>query len=341
VGWSGRREGRRCTCGRASMLGRRAATARAGSQKAIAAPDSALIPHAAPLPGPLPPAATPTLNATAATNSASGQASSGMDAPSRWGRCAAARAVRGGHVLAAACCCRPGARCARQCRRLPKPKGAERRHPSTNRTSQPPAERARRASGLRSPRLSQAPACRPAARALQPAAPQRPPRLPTLQSHSILSPPLHPPGRQLSGPAVGAAAEGCRPHALQPPRRRPRGAALQPAGVCMQRGDGGAGGARRRGAACGLGWARTGLVLFFVPRCISSFEGCALVLCCRRALRRPPPAARRPSPVTRHPSPTAMPVRPLHSQVPTTRALSLVSTGDSVMRDMFYNGDVK
>jgi hypothetical protein len=29
------------------------------------------------------------------------------------------------------------------------------------------------------------------------------------------------------------------------------------------------------------------------------------------------------------------------SQVPTTRALSLVNTGDKVMRDMFYNGDVK
>jgi uncharacterized protein YdiU (UPF0061 family) len=27
--------------------------------------------------------------------------------------------------------------------------------------------------------------------------------------------------------------------------------------------------------------------------------------------------------------------------VPTTRALSLVGTGDQVMRDMFYNGNIK
>jgi uncharacterized Zn-binding protein involved in type VI secretion len=32
---------------------------------------------------------------------------------------------------------------------------------------------------------------------------------------------------------------------------------------------------------------------------------------------------------------------PSPRQVPTTRALSLVTTGDSVMRDMFYNGDAK
>jgi len=44
-------------------------------------------------------------------------------------------------------------------------------------------------------------------------------------------------------------------------------------------------------------------------------------------------------------NPTNTPALLLHSppprQIPTTRALSLVTTGDQVMRDMFYNGNVK
>ena len=32
---------------------------------------------------------------------------------------------------------------------------------------------------------------------------------------------------------------------------------------------------------------------------------------------------------------------PVHLQIPTTRALSLVATGDQVLRDMYYDGQAE
>lgn len=79
---------------------------------------------------------------------------------------------------------------------------------------------------------------------------------------------------------------------------------------------------------------------------LAAFKGCRLL----RSRTRPHclpsrPAFRLPAshflvaPPVLQPIPA--PARLPRPQVPTTRALCLVGTGDSVMRDMFYDGNVK